>query len=162
MAVAEIIGAAVGVLLLVIVAYLLIGGTLSMAETVATAQKDLTTLQEARLKTSITVSNAVNEAPYLNFTVKNTGNEIISDFTHMDVYSYDVSNGYIHYTYDKDNTGNVGTWSIIRFEKDLVHIRELDPDDIMTIWAIVPGTYSSKTIVQVTTSNGVQGIASVT
>jgi len=162
MAVAEIIGAAVGVLLLVIVAYLLVGGTLSMAETVTTAQKDLTNLQEARLRTSISVSNAVNEAPYLNFTVKNTGNEIISDFNHMDVYSYDTSNGYIHYTYDKDNTGTAGTWSIIRFEKDLVHTHELDPDDIMTVWAIVPGTYSSKTTVQVTTGNGVLGIASVT
>ena len=162
MAVAEIIGAAVGVLLLVIVAYLLVGGTLSMAETVTTAQKDLTSLQEARLRTSITVSDAANEAPYLNFTVKNTGNEIISDYSHMDVYSYDTSNGYIHYTYDKDNLGNKGNWSIIKFEKDLIHPQELDPDDIMTVWATVPDTYSSKTTVQVTTGNGVQGIASVT
>jgi hypothetical protein len=114
------------------------------------------------LRTSIAVSDAENHAPYVNFSVKNTGNEIISDFTHMDVYSYDTSNGYIHYTYDKDNTGNAGTWSIITFEKDLIHPHELDPDDIMTGWAVVPDPYSTKSTIQVITGNGVQGITSVT
>jgi len=53
MAVSEIIGAAVGILLLVIVAYVIVGGTLTAGETIATAQKDLTLQNEARLRTSI-------------------------------------------------------------------------------------------------------------
>ncbi len=42
MAVAELIGATVGVIILVLVAYVLVGSTLSTAQTVAEAQKDLT------------------------------------------------------------------------------------------------------------------------
>ena len=66
MAVAEIIGAAIGVLLLVVVAYLLVGGTLNAAETVGNAQKDLTLLNEARMRTSITISDTEIIDPNLN------------------------------------------------------------------------------------------------
>jgi flagellar protein FlaF len=87
MAVAEIIGAAVGVLLLIIVAYVVVGSTLTAAETVSFAQKDLTQLSEARLKTSIALNKteANLSGQGLNFSVVNNGNEIISDFSHMDI-----------------------------------------------------------------------------
>ena len=50
MAVAEIIGAAVGVLLLIIVAYIVVGSTLTTAETVSFAQKDLTLQQRSAIE----------------------------------------------------------------------------------------------------------------
>ena len=57
MAVAELIGAAIGVLLLVMVAYLLVGSTLSTAELMVTAQKDVTLQQESRMHTLFSITD---------------------------------------------------------------------------------------------------------
>ena len=45
MAVAEIIGTAIGTMLIIIVAYLLVGNVLNAAEVVSNAQKDMTLLR---------------------------------------------------------------------------------------------------------------------
>ncbi|MEI7858024.1 MAG: hypothetical protein WCH85_11055 [Methanomicrobiales archaeon] len=102
MAVAEIIGAAIGVLLLVIVAYMLVGSVLTTAEVVTTAQKDLTLHDEIRLRTAFTISDT--SSPDTNFTYKisNNGTEIISDFKHMDVLVKDT--GGVYYLYQWDDT----------------------------------------------------------
>jgi len=170
MAVAEIIGAAVGVLLLVIVAYLLVGGTLSMAETVATAQKDLTTLQEARLRTSLTIVDHAINGSQLDFHITNNGNEPITDLPHMDVFSYNKTDPYTdydRYTYDDENTGSVGTWYIPGngFENDDIHPGQLDPG--VKVWIVMipsasePWDYPKPDNIQVTTSNGVSAFSSI-
>src|SRR5512145_2403951 len=89
MAVSEIIGAAVGVILLVVVAYVVVGSTLYAAETVTNAQKDLTIQQEARMRTAFSVSHAVRNSSTVHANITNTGSEIIGDFKHMDVLVYD-------------------------------------------------------------------------
>jgi len=160
MAVAEIIGAAIGVLLLVVVAYLLVGGTLSAAETVATAQKDLTLLNEARLRTSITITDKEVQGTTLNISVTNTGDEIITDLPHMDVFSYDTTNGYIHYSYKSTDTGIPETWSVIRFEHDYIHAKELDPGAKLWIKANLPAG-ATPISVQVTTGNGVSAVSGI-
>ena len=58
MPVGELIAAAVGLILLIIVAYVLVGSTIGTAETMASAQRDMTHLQEIRLHTDITVMSA--------------------------------------------------------------------------------------------------------
>jgi flagellar protein FlaF len=88
MAVGELIGAAIGVLLLIIVAYVLMGSTLSTAVIVSSAQKDMAQQQEVRLNTQIAVSPTVNSGN-VSFTVTNTGSETINDVAHMDVFIYD-------------------------------------------------------------------------
>jgi flagellar protein FlaF len=161
MAVAEIIGAAIGVMLLVLVAYLLVGGTLSTAETVVTAQKDLTLLQEARLRTSISIvetDHAVNGSN-LYFNVTNSGNERVSDLPHMEVFSFNKTHGYTYYRYSNDLSD--GTWSPDHFQNDYIHVKELDPG--VNMWGIVrflPGDPKPDSI-QVTTSNGVSASSSV-
>jgi len=55
MAVADLIGAAVGVMLLVIVAYLLVGSTLSTAEIVTNAQKAVALQEQTQLRTDFTI-----------------------------------------------------------------------------------------------------------
>jgi archaeal flagellar protein FlaF len=90
MAVAELIGAAIGVLLLVMVAYLLVGSTLSTAELVVTAQKDVTLQQEARMHTHLTITDQKNTNSIILANITNTGTEIISDFKHMDILVYDT------------------------------------------------------------------------
>jgi flagellar protein FlaF len=156
MAVAEIIGAAIGVMLLVIVAYMLVGSVLTTADVVTTAQKDVTMLSEARLKTSIMINKPETsiEVQGLNFSVTNTGNEIISDFNHMDLYTWDGSSEeYQRYIYNKNLPVMPGNWSVLRIERDSIHPGQLDPGEKMWIWATFPG--ANPLWFQVTTSNGV-------
>jgi flagellar protein FlaF len=157
MAAAEIIGAAIGVLLLMVVAYVVVGSTLTAAETVSTAQKDLTLQNEVRLRTSISLnrSEISNTTSVLDFSVTNTGNEIISDFDHTDIYTWDgdSSHDYQKYTYDKYQTDTAGNWSIKSIENDLIHPNQLDPGEKM--WVTVNYIGARPIWFQVTTSNGV-------
>ena len=150
MAVAEIIGAAIGVMMLVIVAYVLVGSVLTAAEVVNNAQKDLTLLNEARMRTDISIypSSARILEPNLTFCLNNTGSEIIRDFTQMDVFSTN-STGMQHYT-----TGNgVGYWTSIQFDRDFVHPGMLDPGEAVWINATYVG--EKPATVLITTGNGV-------
>lgn len=162
MAVAEIIGAAVGVLLLVVVAYLLVGGTLSTAETVATAQKDLSILNEARMRTCIGITDTDSPGTFLNFSVTNTGSEPITDLSHMDVFSYDGTNYYLRYTYVKptEDTNIPLTWTTKKFEYDTIHKGELDPGVKMWVKVNLP-VGVIPTNVQITTSNGVSALSGI-
>jgi flagellar protein FlaF len=157
MAVAEIIGAAVGVLMLVIVAYMLVGSVLTTAEVVTSAQTDHTLLQEARLGTSISVNRSRAETnisgQVLNFNVTNTGNVIISDFTHMDVYTWDgTPTGYRRYSYSPSCVGT-DTWCKNSIVPDMIHPHQLDPGEKM--WACATYTDTNLVWFQVTTGNGV-------
>ena len=158
MAVAEIIGAAVGVLLLIIVAYVIVGGTLSAGETIASAQKDLAQLSEARLRTSIilnkTETNLAGQG--LNFSVTNSGNEVIGDFSHMDILvcTGGETGGYQHLTFDKGTCGTEGTWCINGdIVPDTIHPKQLDPGEKMWVWATFTG--ANPVWFQVTTGNGI-------
>lgn len=154
MAVAEIIGAAIGVMLLVIVAYILVGGTLTAGETVMNAQKDVTLQNEGRIRTMINVSEPKISGGMVTFNVTNEGNEVISDYTHMDVYTYNNSMlGYQHYRYDKFNIGTPGNWSITRFDSDYIHPTHLDPGEKMWCQAVYSGI--DPIWLEVVTSNGV-------
>jgi flagellar protein FlaF len=158
MAVAEIIGAAVGVLLLVVVAYMLVGNVVSTAEIVTTAQKDLTLQNEARMRTAINVSIVSVEGLALNFSVSNRGSEILHDFSHMDVYTHAIGQeGYSSYTYDTTRSGAGGTWSIVVIDKDYIHPISLDPGETMYARAYFSG--ATPNWVQFSTDNGVSASA---
>jgi len=161
MAVAEIIGAAIGVLLLVVVAYLLVGGTLTAAETVANSQKDLTMLNEARIRTDLQLNSSEisHGGSGISFSITNSGNEIISDFTHMDIYTYNASDIYQYYTYDPGDKGGTGNWTITTFENDYIHPNMLDPGEKMWIKATFPGLTPLR--IQITTGNGVSASTTV-
>lgn len=156
MAVAEIIGAAVGVILLVIVAYVLVGATLSTAEIVVTAQKDQTLLSEARLRTDLALnkSEISISGNGLNFSVTNTGNEVIADFEHADIYTFD--NGiteYQYYTYDLTGSADSGTWTILEIVNDNIHPKQLDPGE--KAWIMVTFSDNDPVWVMISTNNGV-------
>jgi len=161
MAVAEIIGAAIGVMMLVIVAYMLVGSVLTAAEVVNNAQKDNTLLQGARLGTNIEItsySNSTNEK-WLNFNITNTGNEMIADFGHMDVFIL-TSSPIEHNTYEAsgDNPGKwrkMGIYSGPTFNNvEVIHPNQLDPGEKMWVCATYTGTDPIKWF-QITTRNGV-------
>ena len=150
MAVSEIIGAAVGILLLVIVAYIVVGSTLTAAETVATAQKDLSMLHEARLGTSIVLnrSEITNTTSELDFSITNNGDEIISDFSHMDIYTWKNVHGQGY----ENNVFGTG-WTIDRIDPDFIHPMQLDPGEKM--WVRLKFDTDKPVWLQVTTNNGV-------
>lgn len=156
MAVAEIIGAAVGILLLVIVAYLIVGGTLSVAETVSSAQKDLTATTESRLRTDMTMTGSeitVSGTNNLTFSVINNGNEAISDYDHIEVFSSNTSGpGYSRYTYSEPS-GTINTWAIVKRDNDIIHPNQTDPGE--KIWITATFVGQDPIWVQVTTNNGV-------
>jgi len=162
MAAAEIVGAAIGVLLLVVVAYMLVAGTLTMAETVVTAQKDITIMQEARLRTSITITDSKIDDTIntLKINITNNGNEIVSDLPHMDIFSYNTTNGYTMYTYVPAASVTPGTWYIPEngFENDYIHAGQLDSGVNMTV-VVTFYSDSRPDSIQVTTNNGISAIA---
>jgi flagellar protein FlaF len=167
-AVAELIGAAIGVLLLVIVAYLLVGSTLSTAETVVTAQKDMTLLNDARMRTSIIVSDEwIDNSSYMNFNITNTGEGTVMDLPHLDVFSFDTLTGYTYLTYDSTKSGSPdpGTWQIVKFYNAHIHADEMDPGVTLWIKANIPAGETADLFhldnFQFTTSNGVSAYSAV-
>jgi flagellar protein FlaF len=154
MAVAEIVGAAIGVLLLVVVAYLLVGNVIVTSEIVTTAQKDITLQHESRLRTALNISDQKISGNIIKFNVTNTGSETVSDFEHMDVYSYNNSLlGYQHYQYDKNNFGHAGNWTKTQIQNDFVHPNQLDPGEKMWCEAIFIGV--NPVWLEIATGNGV-------
>jgi archaeal flagellar protein FlaF len=158
MAVAGIIAAAIGIALLIIVAYVIVGGTLSAGETITNAQKDVSQLTEIRMGTSIALNKSETQVAGqgLNFSVANTGNEMIGDFTHMDIFLQTgaESDGYQYLTYNGNTCGIEGTWCIYgEIVPDTIHPRQLDPGEKMWVWATFSG--GSPVWFQVTTGNGI-------
>jgi flagellar protein FlaF len=151
MAVADLIGAAVGVMLLVIVAYLLVGSTLSTAEIVTSAQKATALQEQTQLRTDFTIGDVAWDGFNINCTINNTGKEIISDFKHMDVIVYTPSAGYRVYPYSA--TEAAGTWTIIDRGQEIIHPSELDPGETYRI--LIETTGETPAWFQITTGNGV-------
>lgn len=160
MAASELIGAAVGVILLIIVAYVVVTSTLVTAETVAGTQKDLVLQQEARMRTALAlgdVYNGTEQSSIVMANLTNTGTETISDFKHMDVLVYDQElMAYEICTYD-DVGGTAGTWNIANRYGEFIHPYSLDPGERYQIRILSTGEQPKW--IQVTTANGVYASA---
>ena len=84
-------------MLLIVVGYVVVGATITTAETVTSAQKDVTLQNEVRLGTAIVITDPKNNRPaIITSNISNTGTEIISDFNHMDVLVYDTGSNEYH------------------------------------------------------------------
>jgi flagellar protein FlaF len=155
MAVAEIIGTAIGTMLIIIVAYLLVGNVLNTAQVVSDAQKDMTLLSESRLHTDLSITGVTASGNVINLTVTNTGSETISDFNHTDVLVYTTGGtGYTDFLYDPANSGVPYSWggSIINA---YVHPGELDPGESMYVNVYYPVSAPVSFGIGICTNNGV-------
>ena len=160
MAVAGIIAAAVGVMLLIVVGYVVVSATITTAETVTNAQKDVTLQNEMRLGTAIAITDPENNSSIITSNVTNTGTEIISDFKHINVLVYDSgSNNYQICNYNPGGSGTPGTWNITNRYQDFIHPSELDPGEKYQIRVATQG--SSPKWFQITAGNGVYASAFV-
>nr|WP_303714096.1 flagellar protein FlaF [Methanoculleus marisnigri] len=150
MSAGPLIASGIGILLLVTVAYILIGGTLVTTEVMVEAQSNLATYQEARMRTAIAVQNTSIADSTLFVEVKNTGSEPVVGVPSIDVYLQ--SEGVPVYV-------PFGNWSKVSITPDEVHPGELDPGETLNLsvtYDIIP------TWVQVVTPNGVSGSAYIT
>ena len=135
MAGAEVIAAAVSILCLIIVGYVLVGSVLVTAEIVTNAQKDVAQTLQERQRTDIKITNAtIINSSHILIELQNTGQEPVKDFGHMDVKTFNKTNGYEQNSWTFVNPGI------------------LEPEETISIYA----RYSSlPEKVSVITSNGV-------
>jgi len=160
MAAAGIIGTAVGVILLIVVAYVVVGATLTAAETMSNAQKDVTLQNQMRIGTAFTITDEIHNSSIIYANVTNTGSEIIRDFNHMDILVYDNESGDYHVcTYDTTGGGSPGTWYISNYYLDYIHPSELDPGEKFQFR--INTQSASPEWFQITSGNGVYASAFV-
>ena len=146
MAFASVLASAIGILLLIITAYVLVGGTLTTTETVVNAQADMTAIHVKMLGTAIQIQYTNISAPgQLDISILNSGTEPVTDLSHMDVLLQSAGNAPVLKI--KDNG-----WSVVSINPDIVHPNQWDPGEVMNISV----TFSDPppVWVQVTTPNG--------
>lgn len=120
---ATIIGAIVGVFLLLVVAYLLIGATLITAEVVMTAQRDMTEVQTDKTGTSITIDeHLIVENTTLYILVKNDGTTVIKNPLQMDLFLATDT-----------GTQTREEWQKIGISPDLINPGFLDPGEVLNM-----------------------------
>lgn len=154
MSAGPLVASATGIALLIVTAYVLIGGTLSTTEVMAEAQSNLVAYQEARMRTAIEIQETVIDNQTLYVKVKNTGSESIVDFPSIDVY-LQVEGEPVYVPYGTD----LNHWSKVSIEPDGVHPGQLDPGETLTISITYAVGVTPPTWVQVVTPNGVTGSA---
>ncbi|MDI3507486.1 MAG: archaeal flagellar protein FlaF [Methanomicrobiaceae archaeon] len=157
MSAGPIVASGVGILLLVVTAYVLIGGTLTTTEVLVEAQSSLAAQQEARMRTAIAIQETTLNNQSLSVEVDNTGSEPVVDISSIDVYLH-YETGPVYIPYEK---GDVNYWNNVRINPDGVHPGQWDPDETLTL--IVTFEEGATPIcVQVVTPNGVSASAYIT
>ena len=165
MAGADVIEAAIGITLLLIVSYVVLGGITTAGDMVSTAKKDMTLMQEERLGTSITIADyhydVIGGPTYeIHFRVLNNGNQVIRNIDKMNVVFYHGSdtpklliNG----------SGEVGTntWKMIELERDsgwhneVINPNQWDPGEYLFGEIQVNYVPSNVDLLEVILANGV-------
>jgi flagellar protein FlaF len=171
MAGAIIIACAIGILLLLLVGYVLVGSTLTSADSIASAQKDMTIKKEAQMNTAIQISNEKWEnrpgLDLLMFDLKNTGTAPIGDFNHTDMF-ISLYPDYIpvRYSFCGVASGNITgygalkTWGYTTITPDTTHPFMLDPGETMAVnitFNNFDGGWKSY-FVNVSTPNGITAV----
>ena len=153
MAAATLVATAFGIILIIVTAYVLAGGTLLTSEVVMNAQKDMTNLQTQMLGTSITVLSNTTDGSYFYIQVLNDGREPIRDYEHIDIFLYFSSTGWSRYTYQNTTPPLADHWAkegII--SPDTIYPNQWDPGETLNISVAYAGTPDYFKIV---TANGV-------
>ena len=153
MSAGPLVASGIGIFLLVVTAYILIGGTLTTTEVMVEAQSNLASYQEVRMRTAIAVQNTTLDGPTLSVEVKNTGSEPVIDVTSIDVY-LQIEGEPVYIPYGTDACH----WSKVNITPDGIHPAELDPGETLTL-SVTCTEDANLTWVQVVTPNGVSSSA---
>lgn len=153
MAAATLVATAFGIIIIIVTAYVLAGGTLLTSEVVINAQKDMTDLQVKMLGTSIKVLSTTTDSSYFYIQVLNDGREPIRDYEHVDVFLYFSSTGWSRFTYQNTTPPLADHWAkegVIL--PDTVYPNQWDPGETLNMSVSYSGTPDYYKIV---TANGV-------
>jgi len=154
MSAGPIVASGVGILLLVVTAYVLIGGTLTTTEVLVEAQSSLAAQQEARMRTAIAIQKTTLNNQSLSVEVDNTGSEPIVDISSIDVYLHYEETGPVYIPF---STGP-SHWSKGTIEPDGVHPGQWDAGETLTL-SVTFEEDATPICVQVVTPNGVSASA---
>jgi hypothetical protein len=172
MAGADVIEAAIGITLLLIVSYVVLGSITTAATTVNAAQKDMTLIQEQGLGTSITILILLasyvpaTSSHQITFGLKNTGSEPIRNFNSTDVIISVQGEVPVRYSFAADKVGTGGdgsskTWSYMTISPDTMQVGVLDPGETMSVQinnVVISGSPHTISLT-VATPNGVSASA---
>ena len=178
MAGADVIGTAICIALLVIVAYVVAGSILTTTGQVLNTQSDMNRQIDARLNTGIQIPDDPTPSffpfeggYYIHFHVKNTGLEIIRNFTFMDVFLAESNNAPKLYKFNANSVDSVGgrcgdaiqkTWNYYEIlPDDNMNPGMLDPGEEMEIDICKFGTVPPRFMVGAITPNGVPAFYTV-
>jgi flagellar protein FlaF len=147
MAAATLIASAVGILILIVTAYVVMGGTVALVEQSVTSQRDLSERQVERIHTSVEITSASKDdlSKVVFLEVENAGEETIPSPGQMAVLLMHTGEPVCY-------TNSSGAWWY-RISPDLIHPKQLDPDEVMNI--SVTYTREEPTWVKVVTGNGI-------
>jgi len=149
MAFASIIASAIGILLLIITAYVLVGGVLTTTQIAMNAQSEMTAVHMQTLATSFAInsSKTVVDNGMIYLSITNSGSEQI-DLSHTDVFLTETLAGTAPIL--------IKTWSLLPPNTNKVLWR---PTEVLNMSIAYGGTYPVK--IQITTGNGVSAITEV-
>jgi flagellar protein FlaF len=157
MAAASLVATALGIILLLVTGYVLVGGALTSSQVVMEAQKDMTAAQVEMLGTGMEIQGVSTSPLYIQ--VLNSGNVPILDFEHIDVFLLppDAVPIRLHYS----PSGGDNTWQgMIIPITDIIHKNQWDPGEELNISVTYTG--SAPRAVQITTANGVSAYYTIT
>lgn len=156
MSAGPLVASGIGILLLVVTAYVLVGGTLATTEVMVEAQSNLAMQQEARMRTAIEIQGTtVVDSEILSVEVKNTGSEPVVNIPLIDVYLYMGDGAPVYVPYGEEN---VNYWNNAGIDPDHIHPGELDPGETLTL-RVTHEEDAKPTWIQVVTPNGVASSA---
>jgi archaellum component FlaG (FlaF/FlaG flagellin family) len=181
MAGTDVIGTAICIALLVVVAYVVAGSIMTTAAMVYNSQNDMNMQTEERLNTAIQFSDIMgvgfsdwpelgfnfnpSDSTYtLHFHVKNTGLETIRNFTCMDVFVAQSGGAPVLYKFNANSVDSIGnpcgdangkTWNYYDIVPDDMNPAMLDPGEELSIDICKFGTSPTHYMLGATTPNGV-------
>jgi len=157
MAAASLVATALGIILLLVTGYVLVGGALTSSEVVMEAQKDMTAAQVEMLGTGMEIMGVSPSANPLYIQVRNTGNVPIPDLEHMDVFLFQSNAVPARISYG--TTGAVNTWQKLSINPDVIYKNQWDPGEVLNMSVSYSG--SAPGAVKITTANGVSAYFTV-
>ena len=177
MAGADVIGTAICIGLLIIVAYVVAGSILTTTGVVINTQNDMNKQNAARLNTAIQISDVYFSGPYLqgyllHFHITNIGTEAIGDFNSMDVFVTYPDSAPVHYIFDANSftywgdsygcgDADMGTWNYGEIVPENIHPAMLDPGELISVRIIGFDTKPDYYQVGAATSDGVSAFYTV-
>lgn len=153
MAFASIIASAIGILLLIITAYVLVGGVLTTTQIAMNAQSDMTAVHMQMLGTSFAISSAANSSSDIRLTLVNSGSEQI-DINDINVFLQRSQQTPVLAPVLIPKGSGPGRWSVDPSTK--VQWRPTEELNLTVTSEIIPPV-----VIQVTTGNGFSRITEV-